>query len=117
VTGNRANGKRDILDLEAAAKAAAKEGSGEPFPFAYKGLAYEIPPTDEWPVDTLAKLADGDLNGTLTDLLGAEAYRALCGAGLKLAELNVLFEALAKDAGMESLPNSSLPARLASART
>lgn len=115
MTGNHANGH--VLDLEAAARAAAKEGSGAPFPFTYKGLTYEIPPSSEWPLETLAKLGAGDLNGSLTDLLGADAYAALCGAGLKLSELSVLFEAVAADAGIGGLPNSKLPARRASTRT
>lgn len=120
MSGNTANGKAaapPVFDLEAAAKAAAKEGSGEPFAFTYKGLTYEIPPTAEWPLDTLAKLGAGDLNGSLTDLMGADAYAALCGAGMKLSELTVLFEAVAADAGLESLPNSRLPALPASTRT
>jgi hypothetical protein len=117
VTGNRANGQPAVFDLEAAAKAAAKEGSGEPFAFTYKGRDYEVPPSDQWPVEALGRLADGDLNGALSELLGADAYAALSGAGLVLGELNVLFEKLAADAGLESLPNSSLPARLATTRT
>jgi hypothetical protein len=111
------NGKRAaVFDLEAAAKAAAKEGAGDPLPFTYKGLTYEVPPSGEWPVEALAKLGTGDLNGALTELLGPEAFAALCAAGLKLGELGVLFEHLAADAGLESLPNSSAPAQLASTR-
>lgn len=97
------------LDLEAAAKAAAAEAKAAPFPFTYKGTDYEVPPSTEWPVDAIDRLARGELGPALAALLGPETYDALKADGLMMGELNALFEQIGEDAGLDGLPNSSLP--------
>jgi hypothetical protein len=118
VTGNPANGKAEPFDLEAAAAAATAEAGGRnvPFGFTYKGRAYELPPMTTWPLQALRSIGTGDLDSALAMLLGEEVYGDLAGAGLRLGDLNVLFEAAAKAAGAGSLPNSRPPRRRASTR-
>lgn len=114
MTGNKANGQ---WDLEAAADAALAEQQLVPFTFAYKGASYTAPPMKKWPASALAALAGGDLFGALQAVLGDEDGAALLGAGLTLGELEVLFDKLAADAGLGSLPNSGPPALRAMTRT
>jgi hypothetical protein len=109
VTGNTANGRP--FDLEAAATAAAAEGEGRPFAFTYAGKSYEVPPATAWPISALRSLAEGNLDTALSELLGAEPFGHLCDAGLKLGGLNVLFDEIAKSAGLGGLPNSRAPAK------
>lgn len=118
MSGSRANGQSAApYDLEAATRAAANEAEAVPFAFTYKGESYSVPPSSEWPMPALAALAEGDLAGSLSQLLGDEAYDRLMAAGLKLGELGHLFEAVAGDSGMVTLPNSRPPQRRVSART
>jgi hypothetical protein len=116
VTGNHANGKFD-LEAAAKAKAAASESQGAPFAFSYKGGDYEVPPSREWSMAALERLAGGDLSGALTELLGEETYGQLRDAGMTLGELEALFENVAQASGLETLPNSRPPARRVSTRT
>jgi len=116
MTGNHANGKTAApFDLEASARAAA--GDTDPFAFTYKGETYTVPPSSAWPMPALRALAAGDLDGALSQLLGDDEYERLCAAGLTLGELGHLFESVAGDAGLSSLPNSLPPARRVSTRT
>jgi hypothetical protein len=116
VTGASANGD-GLLDLEAAAQAAATEAEGRPFTFAYKGTRFEVPPMAGWELATIRRVALGDLEGALGDLIGAD-YDRLCDAGLKLGELTFLFTSMgATQAAIPSLPNSARPARRGSNRT
>jgi hypothetical protein len=116
VTGNHANGKFD-LEAAAKAKAAASESMGAPFAFTYKGTDYQVPPSREWSMAALERLASGDLAGALTELLGEETYGQLRDKGLTLGELEALFEQVAAASGMETLPNSRAPVRRVSTRT
>jgi hypothetical protein len=109
------NGKWD-LQAAAAEDGAANEAAREPFPFAYKGQDYSIPPMTDWPVSALRSVGRGDFDGALPDLLGAEAYEALCDAGLTVGELTTLFDKVAAEAGMESLGNSAPARRRSSTR-
>ena len=79
MTGASANGD-GLLDLEAAADAAASEAERTPFTFAYKGRKYELPPHGGWSVKALRATAAGDLQGALGELLGKE-FDQLCDAG------------------------------------
>lgn len=103
-------------DLEAAAKAAAAEAGDEPFRFDYKGGSYEFPPSRSWPVAVYDQLGNGNLPAALPLLLGADAYQDLTGKGLTIGEIERLFEDVAKAFGLETLPNSSPPARRGSRR-
>jgi hypothetical protein len=114
LTGNRANGK---FDLGAAADAAAAEADEQPFAFTFRGADYEVPPMTAWPISALRALAAGNLDGALGELLGEDAYNALAEAGLKVGDLNLLFDKIAADAGMVGLGNSPVPALPGSART
>jgi hypothetical protein len=112
VTAQAANGKV-TWDLEAAAAAdgAAGEANADPFPFAYKGQTYSIPPMSEWPVSALRAVGRGDFDAALPVLLGDEATEALCDAGLKIGELTTLFDRVAQESGMMAgLPNPPGPA-------
>jgi hypothetical protein len=109
VTGQSANGSRPF-DLQAAADAAAAEAEGRPFVFAYAGKTYEVPVATAWPVSALRSLAEGNLDEALGVLLGPEAYDQLTEAGIKLGDLNVLFDKIAAESGLGSLPNSRAPA-------
>ena len=115
MTGASANGD-GLLDLKAAADAAASEAERTPFTFAYKGRKYELPPHGGWSVKALRATAAGDLQGALGELLGEE-FDQLCDAGLTVGELNFLFTSIGQTAGIPSLPNSSRPARRGSTRT
>lgn len=110
-----ANGHAAVFDLEAAA--AANEAEAVPFAFTFKGETYHVPPMTAWPITALRALAAGNLDGALSELLGEDAYEALSAAGLRVGDLNVLFDKISADAGMTSLPNSSGPPQRASART
>jgi hypothetical protein len=103
VTTPSANGATGIFDLEDAERAAAAEAL--PFPFAYKGEHYEVPPPNGWPVAALTALEAGELEESLQTLIGDETYRKLCAAGLTVGGLNLLFTQLGKAAGFPSLPN------------
>jgi hypothetical protein len=116
VTGNQANGKAAPFDLDAAVAAAAAEGKAKPFAFTYKRARYEVPPSSQWSLTALDKLADGDLAGALAEMLG-EDYTKIRDAGLTLGEVNALIEAIGKESGFESLPNSGPPQRRVSTRT
>jgi hypothetical protein len=117
VTGNHANGKLAPFDLEVAAAQAEAEGDAQPFAFTWKGETYAVPPMVAWPISALRALSAGNLDGALSELLGAESYDALATAGLRVGDLNVLFDKIAADAGMGSLPNSPPPALRAGTRT
>lgn len=118
MTGPAANGRPQPFDLDTAADAAAAEVTGRnlPFAFTYKGKGYELPPMTTWPLKALRLIGTGDLDTALALLLGEESYAELADAGLRLGDLNVLFEEAAKVAGAGSLPNSSRPRRRASSR-
>lgn len=106
-----------LLDLEAAAKAAATEAEQRPFPFTYKGEQYEIPAARLWPVGAVAALGEGDFGGALPQLIGADNYQRLIAAGLNAGELRFLFDQVGQSAGFPSLPNSPLPALRSSTQT
>lgn len=114
MTGNRANGK---FDLGAAADAAAAEADEQPFAFTFRGADYLVPPMNQWGISALRSLSAGNLDAALGDLLGEDAYTALADAGLKVGDLNVLFDKIAADAGMAGLGNSPAPLLPGSART
>jgi hypothetical protein len=114
VTAPSANGD-GVFDLQAAA---AAEVDATPFAFTYKGKPYELPPMAGWELTTIRKVALGDLEDALAELIGATTYDGLCADGLTLGELTALFRAAgAIQAGIPSLPNSGRPARRASTRT
>jgi hypothetical protein len=117
VTRASANGRPEPFDLEAAAQAAAAEAEALPFAFTYRGASYQVPPMTAWPISALRALASGNLDAALGELLGADAYEALADAGLKVGDLNVLFDKIGAEAGMGSLPNSPAQPRPASTRT
>lgn len=112
MTAADTNGSRPF-DLEAAAAAAADEAEGKSFVFTYAGKPYEVPPATAWPIAALRRLTEGDLDAALGELLGPDEYDQLSEAGIKLGDLNVLFEEIAKRSGLGSLPNSRAPARRA----
>jgi hypothetical protein len=114
LTGNRANGH---FDLGAATDAAAAEADEKPFAFTFHGADYTVPPMTDWSISALRALAAGDLNGALGELLGEDAYGAMADAGLKVRDLNLLFDKIAADAGMTGLGNSPAPLLPGSART
>ena len=115
MTGATANGD-GLLDLEAAAGAAATEAERAPFTFAYKSRRYEVPAMAGWPLKTVRAVALGDLEGALGELIGAD-YDRMCDAGLTLGELTFLFQSMGATAALPSLPNSGRPARRGSTRT
>jgi hypothetical protein len=112
-----ANGHGTTFDLVAAAKAAQAEADDRPFPFTYKGKRYQMPPARGWPIEALGQLAAGNLEGALSELLGADTYAKLTKAGLTVGELNVLFAAAGREAGFPSLPNLPAPAAPSSTPT
>jgi hypothetical protein len=114
VTAASARGT-EPLDLESAAAAVLADSA--PFAFTYKGLEYTVPAQVTWPVGALSAIARGELDKALDQLLGEAEFQRLSEAGIRLGELNVLFEEMAKAAGMDGLPNSPKPARRGSART
>lgn len=109
MTGPAGNGTKTaaVFDLEAAA--AVTEAGAEPFPFTFKGTVYTVPPATQWEVAALALLGQGDLEGALTALIGAETFTELAAAGLTLGHLNALFTELGERAGFPSLPNLPPP--------
>lgn len=100
-----ANGQPEPFDLDAAAKAAAAESTAVPFTFTYRGETYTVPHAMDWPLDAQLKIARGELNQALPGMLGAEQVARLSAAGMTLAELTVLFQAIGKQAGVDGLPN------------
>jgi hypothetical protein len=108
------NGDSPRFDLEAAALAAETEST--PFGFTYKGHDYDVPPARVWPLAALRQIALGDLEAALPVLLGPGAFDQLSDDGLTLGELNLLFEQLGKQQGLD-LPNSAAPRRRGSTRT
>jgi hypothetical protein len=110
-----ANGQPPALfDLEAAALAAEAEST--PFAFVYKGHDYAVPPARVWPLSALRQIALGNLEAALPVLLGPDAFDQLTLDGLTLGELNLLFEQLGKQQGLD-LPNSGPRAQRGSTRT
>lgn len=105
------------FNLDAAAEAAAAEGDAEPFPFCYKGANYEVPPATRWPLRAQMLLGEGELAQALALLIGATQVQRLSDAGITVGELNLLFEAIGKAAGVENLPNSPGPALAGSTQT
>lgn len=117
MTSAISNGRGKLLDLQAAASAAATEAEKTPFSFEYKGEEYEIPPTTAWPVSAVLLLAEGQLGQALPVLLGADAAERLVAAGLTAQELKFLFSVVGEGAGFPSLPDFSQPAQPSSALT
>ena len=64
-----------------------------------------------WPAKALVALSRGDLAAALTIVMGEDDYNGLFDAGLMVGELELLFDKIAAASGLESLPNSSQPAR------
>ncbi len=114
MTVSQANGT-GVWDLAVAAEAAASELDLAPFAFAYQDSTYTIPHMKRWPARALAALGKGDLATALTEVLG-EDYENLMNAGLTVGELETLFDKVAAVSGLDSLPNSSQPARPGSTR-
>jgi hypothetical protein len=70
VTGS--NGARRVpLDLDAA-RAARAEATRETFAFTLAGEPFEVRPTDEWPLESQVRLAEGDLVAAVPQLLVGE---------------------------------------------
>jgi hypothetical protein len=107
VTPASANGH---FDLQAAAKAAATEAAQRPIAFTYKAEEYEIPPGRDWPVGAVVAVAAGQLAAALPELLGADAYAKLIGAGLTAGELDFLVRVVTKEAGFDLPADFPLPA-------
>jgi hypothetical protein len=110
VTTATANGLQPF-DLDAAADAAAAEAEGAPFTFTYKGESYIVPPSTSWPVSAFRDIAGGDLEAALVKMLGEAEFGKLADAGLRIGDLNVLFNEIGRRAGLRDLPNSPPPAR------
>jgi hypothetical protein len=110
------NGQVAAFDLDAAAKAAAAEAADEPFLFTWQGEEYQVPPANKWPLSAMTSLAEGNLPAAMGALLGEDAYTKIAATGITVGDLNVLFDAIGKAAGMDGLPNSSSPPQPASAR-
>jgi hypothetical protein len=104
VTAAATGGGAEPFDLDAAMEAVLADSA--PFPFTYKGNTYTVPAQVTWPIDALSALARGELDKTLDTLLGEEAFQKLTADGITVGALNALFEEMAKQAGMGSLPNS-----------
>jgi hypothetical protein len=109
---------RAALDLDAR-RAARAEAGQETFAFTLFGETYEVRPTADWPLESQNRLAEGEIAGALPGLLvgGADTYRALCAAGATIGDMTDLFNAVAKWAGLENLPNLSAPQRPATTPT
>ncbi len=93
------------FDLDAA-RAARAEATGERFAFTSHGESYTMPGPKDWPVQVTAALSKGDLEGALTQLLGPEdTGRFLGGGPVTMGDLEALFGAVAKWAGVGDLGN------------
>jgi hypothetical protein len=111
-----ANGS-EPFDLSTAEAAAVAEAEGHPFAFTYADRRYEVPNQGTWPLKTLHRFEEGDLEGTLAELLDQKVYDQLREDGLRVAGINRLFTAMtAQQMGM-SLPNSARRQRPATTRT
>jgi len=102
------------FDLDSAAAAARSET--EPFVFTWKGSEYSVPAPTEWPLAAMTSMAEGNLPAAMGTLLGDEAYDRLAASGITIGDLNTLFDAIGKKAGMGGLPNSSRSRQPASTR-
>jgi hypothetical protein len=111
------NGGRARFDLDKAAQAALAEANPVPFAFTWKGKDYDVPAAVTWPLEVQALISKGELDRALTMLLGAEVYERLIASGMTVGDLTVLFEAVAGESGVGSLPNSLPRAGAASTRT
>ena len=63
-----------------------------------------MPPASTWPLTALRLVGEGDLEDALPTLIGPDAYERLCEDGLKLGELNALFERIGATAGWAEPP-------------
>jgi hypothetical protein len=98
-----ANGR---FDLEEVAAAAAEEAV--PVRFTYKGVDVDVPPSLEWPVSALIAAGKGDFATALPVLLG-DQFDAMLEAGLKVHEMNTLFNKIGEASGVGDSGNSSGP--------
>jgi hypothetical protein len=116
VTPAGANGS-GAFDLDSAAAAARAEANAEPFAFTWHGHQYVVPPATEWPLSAVTAMGEGNLAGAMGALLGDDAYAQIAATGITIGDLNTLFDAIGKAAGMGGLPNSPPLPRPASTRT
>jgi hypothetical protein len=116
VTRAAANGS-GAFDLDSAAAAARAEANAEPFAFTWHGEEYTVPPATEWPLTAMTAMSEGNLAAAMGALLGADAYAQIAATGITIGDLNTLFDAIGKAAGMGGLPNSSPSQQPASTRT
>ena len=105
----------EYFDLDKAVAEASADF--KPFKFTFAGTKYELPPQNNWPVAALGKLAAGQLDDALAELIGTAQYFELRDAGLTVGALNSLFDEAAKAAGMDGLPNSPQQRPPGSSRT
>jgi hypothetical protein len=113
------NGKVKVdLDLNAAKAAAEAEANHTPFRFAYgpDDQTFTIPPMVDWPMSVEVRLADGQLSGALSVLLG-EQMEAFMACEPTFGDLQLLLEQVGTWAGVAGLGNSAPPQRLASTQT
>ena len=93
------------FDLDAA-RAARTEALGEPFTFTSYGQTFTAPSPKQWPIQVTAALSNGDLTGALEMLLGPDQSAAFLAAGpVTMGDIEALFTAIAKWAGVGDLPN------------
>ena len=92
------------LDLDAA----RAEAAADDVEFTFGGESFTIPPMLDWPLSLQTKLdVDGDLFGTLGDLLGDEQMERFMAHDPRFGDLVRLFDHLGVDAGIGGLGNSS----------
>ena len=96
----------EIFNLDAA-RAARTEARGDDFEFIMHGQQWHLPGPREWPIQVTERLSQAKLLDALRLLMGHDQAEEFLEAGpIAMGDLESLFEAVAKWAGLDSLPNS-----------
>lgn len=95
------------FDVEAAAKAAAAEATGEPFRFKMRRKTFTIPMAAEWPIEVSDHLARNELASALELMLGDEEWARFIELRPRpnLGEVNAIVTGIGEWAGVETAGN------------
>jgi hypothetical protein len=100
------NGARYVIDLDAR-RAQRAEAGAEPTQVTLGGETFLFPPVQDWSVELVDKLSRGELVPSLRLLLEVTAYQRFMAQHPTVGDINELFDALGRHAGIGPLGNSS----------
>ncbi|GAA2843898.1 hypothetical protein Acy02nite_68460 [Actinoplanes cyaneus] len=80
--------------------AARAEATDQPTTFVYDGETYTIAPSKDWDLDALDAMEEGQIVKPVKLILGTEQWATFKAKRRTIGDLNDMFEALQKAAGL-----------------